>query len=362
MREVARAQAASGLYAGVGVGVIYSRTWPAHYEGELRELGLPSFLAQTLEAFGTAQFLWQRWQKPPVGKWAEELAGSCEASTLVVHFHNAWMSGVFLPLRHGLSVGTKVVSTFHGVNAALDGRPLRHALHRWMAKRLVRFGASLTSVDAWNLELAKKLFGLNPSRFVVIPNGVPASTLEAPPWAGEGEFVVGHLGTISERKGWQIAAHATRHAAATGRKVRLLIAGSGPEETEARKLADESNGVVDYLGHVSKPSVDFLPRLHALAVMSAQEGLPMSIIEALAAGVPVLATAVGGIPVALGNDRAGWLLQREPANLCAAIIRLYDSPKDHARLKSGAKGLFAERFNITKIIGQYDAVYRRPEP
>jgi glycosyltransferase involved in cell wall biosynthesis len=358
MRELAKAQAASGLHAGVGFGVIRSRNWPLHYEAELRSLGLPFYLAQTLQAFGTAQFLWQRWRKPPIGKWVEELAAHCGTSSVVIHFHNAWMSGVFLPLRQNLSVRTKVVSTFHGVNAALDGQPVRHALHRWMAQRLIRFETSLTSVDDWNLKLAERLFGLNPLRFVVIPNGVPAPVHEAPSWKGQGEFLLGHLGTISERKGWHIAAQATRQAAGTGRRIRLLIAGIGPEEAAARKVAEESNGVVEYVGHVAKPSVDFLPQLHALAVMSAHEGLPVSIIEALAAGVPVLATAVGGIPSALGKDRAGWLVEREVQKLAAAIIQLHDSPRDHARLKAGAKGLFVERFNIADIVKQYDAVYR----
>jgi glycosyltransferase involved in cell wall biosynthesis len=269
------------------------------------------------------------------------------------------MSGVFLPLRLGSGIRVTAVSTFHGVNAMLQEQPIRCLLHRWMAKRLIQYGASLTSVDSYNLELAERLFGLAPAQFVVVPNGVRPSATDAPDWRGEGDFLVGHLGTINERKGWRIAAEAVREVAKTGRRVRLLIAGTGPQEGEVRRIAQESNGMVEYLGQVSKPSAEFLPRLHALAVMSAHEGMPMSIIESLATAVPILATAVGGIPEALGDGRAGRLLPRDANTLAASLINLYDSPEAHARLKVGAKTLYRQRFDIANIVEQYDSVYRR---
>jgi glycosyltransferase involved in cell wall biosynthesis len=359
MRELAQAQVASANYGAVGIGVITSKDWPESYAQDLKATGLRAYRATTLQTFGTAQFILQHFWRPPIGKWVEDILGNSGMEKCVVHFHNAWMSGVFLPINVSKRTNVRAVVTFHGVNAVLESMPLRRYLHRWMAQRLVHFGAALTSVDACNLELAERVLALAPGHFTVIPNGVPASVLEAPCWTGEGEFVVGQLGTISERKGWRIAAEAVREVAKTGRRIRLLIAGSGPEEVEVRQIAQESNGAVQYLGQISKPSADFLPRLHALAVMSAHEGLPMSIIESLATGVPVLATAVGGIPEALGNDFAGRLLPRNSKALAASLINLYDSPEAHARLKAGAKALYRQRFDITKIVEQYDSVYRR---
>jgi glycosyltransferase involved in cell wall biosynthesis len=362
MRELALAQERSGHYAGVGIGVIHSQRWPDTYRQELAGLGLPFFCSPTITTFGTGQFLWQRLRRPPLGEWIAGFAEKTGARRVICHFHNAWMSGVYLPLPPVEGIEVQAVSTFHGVNATLGEKPLRHAAHRWMARRLQRFAASLTSVDASNLALARDLLGLDAADFAVIPNGVPAPQQRSQVWTGEGEFVVGQLGSVMERKGWRIAAEAVQRAAAGGRRIRFLIAGSGPDEEEARQVAADSGGVIEYLGHVAKPAVAFLPRLHALAVMSRHEGLPMSIIESLAAGVPVLATAVGGIPDLLGDGRAGILLERSPEALHDAICHLYDHPDLQQRLSHGGEELFRARFEISAIVAQYDTVYSRLTP
>ena len=157
MRDLALAQAASGRYSAVGIGVITSKDWPSQYDNELKQSGLPAYRASTIKAFGTAQFFWQRFQRPPIRDWVGDLMLKSGAKRAVIHFHNAWMSGVFLPLRDSPPSQIKIVATFHGVNAMLEGKPIRRCLHRWMAARLPRFGVWLTSVDHGNLPLAEKL-------------------------------------------------------------------------------------------------------------------------------------------------------------------------------------------------------------
>src|ERR1039458_5968031 len=66
MRDLAVAQAASGRYSAVGLGVIISKDWPSEYDEELTQTKLPAYRASTIKAFGTAQFLWQRLQRPPI--------------------------------------------------------------------------------------------------------------------------------------------------------------------------------------------------------------------------------------------------------------------------------------------------------
>ncbi len=358
MREVALAQKRSGKYAGVGFGVIASPRWPGHYREDLTGTGLPHWISPTIAAFGTGQFLWQRVRRPPIGEWIAGISAKSGCRAVVCHFHNAWMSGVFLPLPRAAGVEARAVATFHGVNATLNEKPLRHALHRWMAGRLSRSGASLTSVDADNLHLARDLLGIDPARFTVIANGVAEPERVARPWEGSGDFVVGHLGSLTERKGWRIAAEAVQELAANGCRIRLLIAGSGPEESDAHRVAESSGGVVECVGQVGKPTEDFLPRLHALAVMSRHEGLPMSILEAMAARVPVIATPVGGIPDALGMGEAGILVERDPKALAIALLDLYLHPENHRRIAGEACKQFRRRFEISAIIEQYDAIYQ----
>ncbi len=358
LRDLAMAQSKSGRYASVGIGIIHSRKWPASYDAELRGLGLPFFKANTLESFGTAQFIWQRFQKPPIGAWAQELAWQSGSERVIVHFHNAWMSGIFLPLHPPPACLVRCVATFHGVNARLDGRPLRRWLHRWMAARLPRYGARLTSVDDSNLPLAETVLGLNPALFTTIPNGVEDDAQsKCAAWNGEGVFTIGHIGSITEWKGWRLAAEAVLRLHAEGVKIRLIIAGAGPEEEQSRQMAKESGGSIEFLGHVTQPRRNLVPRLHALSVMSKHEGLPMTIIEAMAAGVPVVATAVGGIPEAVVDRQNGFLIPRSVEALVNSLRRLYQSPEMWRTLSTGSRERFERQFEISHILKQYDVVY-----
>lgn len=358
MWNLALAQARSGRYGAVGMGVVHSAKWPAAYDEELKNLGLPFFKAATLECFGTAQFLWQRIQRPPVGNWAQQLAAAGGTDSVVVHFHNAWMSGVFLPLRPPPKIKIRFVATVHGVNAELAGRPARRWLHRRMAARLPRHGVRLTSVDRGNLPLAEKILGLDAKLFAPVANGVPDDPeARSTPWNGAGEFVVGHIGSISEQKGWRLAADAVMKLRRQGLPISLLVAGAGPEADAAREIAKASGGGVEFLGHVPNPRKKLLPRLHALAVMSRHEGLPMTIIEAMAAGVPVVATAVGGIPEAIEQNKSGLLVPRSADDLASALQRLHGSPDLCRALGAAARERFERQFEISQIVRAYHAVY-----
>ena len=362
MRNLALAQAADGRYCAVGLGVITSKDWPSQYDEELMQTKLPAYRAPTIKAFGTAQFIWQRFRSPPIGQWVNDLMLKSRAKGAVVHFHNAWMSGVFLPLRELSSGQIRTVATFHGVNAMLESKPVRRLLHRWMAARLTRYGTRLTSVDRSNLVLAEKILGLAPNLFTVIPNGVADEPgVRAMAWNGEGEFRVGHVGSITEHKGWRIGAEAVLKLASEGMRVRYVIAGYGPEAARAEALSREHPNVIEYLGHVHEPRRNLMPKLHALTVMSAHEGLPMSIIEAMAVGEPVVATSVGGNPEAVVDEETGYLIPRSVNELARTLRQLYVSPELWQKMSRRTRERFEQQFEIGQIVKLYDAVYSRTD-
>jgi len=358
MRELAAAQASSGLYAGVGIGVIHDRSWPEAYRAELRDRDGPCFRQGTVKLFGTASFLWQAVRRPGIERWVAGLAEKTGARRIVVHCHNAWMTGAFLPLRPAAGCEAVCVTTFHGVNARLDGKPLRRAAHRWMARRLCRSAARLTSVDAANIELAGSLFNLPAKRFTVVPNGVPATDRAGcPHLRGENTFTVGHVGSLSERKGWRLAAEAVRLAAGRGRPVRLVLAGEGEDRDAARELARQNPDRVEYRGFVRNPRLNLMPELDLLSVLSAHEGLPMTLIEAMSAGVPAAATAVGGIPEAISHGHNGFLIERSPRALAALVTELCEHPQKLAAASRAARKRFAEQFDIRHIVHTYHNLY-----
>jgi glycosyltransferase involved in cell wall biosynthesis len=358
MKSLARAQLDSGLYCGVALGLITDANWPAAYEAELPGLGLPVYRRKAWKLPYNAQYLVQHFVPPGIERWAETLADSSSATGLVVHCHNAWISGVFVPLPR-TKTPTVVVATFHGVNADFHGQPIRRALHRWMGARLIRCGVSLTSVDAANLIRARQILKMPSDLFTIIPNGVPgARNKGCPALDGAARFTVGHVGSLTEHKGWRILAEAVRKMRESGRRVHLIIAGSGPDKEAVATFAAAHSEFVEFLGHVPRPQETVMPRLDVLAVMSVQEGLPMSLIEALSAGIPVLATNVGGIPEAVIDSVNGRLLPRSAGALAGALCELYDDRNKLAAMSAGALRTFEDRFAIEHVVQAYDRVYQ----
>jgi glycosyltransferase involved in cell wall biosynthesis len=359
MRGLAAAQTASGLYPAVGLGVIADSRWPAIYRTELEKSGSAHYLATTPKMFGTAQCLWQRLQRPPIEQWAEDLRARSGADHCIIHFHNAWISGIFLPLGSVAANRSTAVATFHGVNALFEGTPVRQKLHQWMAGRLERHGATLTSVDRANLWRAENVLTMNPKGFQVVPNGITRTGRRGcPSLAGSTSFTVGHVGNMVPAKGWRMVVEAARTLREAGQDIRVILAGRGAEADAAAALAQENKGWLSYEGFVANPRESVLPKVDALVLMSEQEGLPMAIIEALSMGIPVIATPVGGVPEAVVEGQNGLLVERSASALAAAIKSLAASPDTLRTMSANALRLFEDRFEISRVVSLYDEVYR----
>ena len=358
MRDLSQAQVASGRYRAVGMGVVGSSHWPSVYAEELKHLGLPYYRSATLHAFGTAQFLWQRVRRPPISSWVDELKRSAGAASVVVHMHNAWLSGVFLPVRGSSGEPVEAIVTFHGVSTALQRQPVRRWLHRQLAQRLLRYGARLTSVDEGSLPLAEKLFGLPPRLFTLVRSGVEAAgSLRAAQWRGSGEFVIAYIGLLAEHKGWRITVDAVLRLREAGRRVRLVIAGAGPQESDVRAATSARPDCLEFVGHVASPRRDLMPKVHVLSLISSYEGLPMVLIEAASVGLPVVATSVGGVPEIVEDGVTGLLVSRNVESVAGAIAKLHDGPDLTRRMGQAARRAHAERFDISTVVEQYHRVY-----
>jgi glycosyltransferase involved in cell wall biosynthesis len=360
MRDLARAQAVSGRFAGVGLAVIVDATWPAAYREEAHALGLPFYEGACPRTFGTAAFLYQRLRAPDWAAWIRDLAARTGATDVIVHLHNAWLSGVFLPLPAVPGVRVAVVATFHGVNEHFDGKPVRRRLHRWMAQRLVTHGAFLTSVDATNTEIAERVFGIPRGVFQVIPNGMPpARETVRPPRDPAAPLVVGHVGSMIPQKGWQLLAEAAERLNRERVVVRVLLAGQGPDADAAAAWARRHSAWAEFLGHVPNPRERVMPRLDALCLMSQWEGLPMSIVEAMSVGLPVVATRVGGVAEVVADGETGLLVPRTVDALAEALAGWAREPARAAAMGARGRERFLDHFTLDRVIERYQDVYAR---
>lgn len=282
----------------------------------------------------------------------------------LAHYHNAWMTGALLAKSgHHL----QAVVTFHGLPARqhFESRPGRMAWHRYLARRVVQSGAALVSVDPDAAARAEDLLGIPTSSFAVVRNGVPDTAYRGcPRLKGAKVMTLGFLGTLSDRKGWAFAAAAAAGLARSGKSVRLWIAGDGPPEArqEARRMCAEIGNQSRYFGEIDNPRELFIPELDALLLPASAEGLPMSVLECLAAAVPVISTRVGGLPEIIEHRVNGLFVARDPAEIGGAVAALLDDSVLHATLSWNARRAFEAKGGVSQMEEGYQQVYRRAAP
>jgi glycosyltransferase involved in cell wall biosynthesis len=186
-------------------------------------------------------------------------------------------------------------------------------------------------------------WGLDPDRVSVLPNPAP----EVPPLPGR-DALRAELGldgdalVFAGRLGPQKALGVLLEALAGVPDVSLAVAGEGPERAalEARTRELGLGGRVAFLGAVPRGQVLRLFRAADASVLpSAWENFPHTVVEALAVGCPVIATAVGGVPEVVRDNENGLLVPPgDPAALGAAIARFFADPDLRARLAAAAPG------------------------
>jgi len=212
--------------------------------------------------------------------------------------------------------------------------PLQILLGRWTARAA---DLVLAPSRATSGELARD-YGVVGAE--VLPN-VTGGLGIAPAAMPGVEFLSGYLlfvGRLRIRKGVDVLLEAL---VARGDLPRLLIAGDGEHraalERRARDLGLGADRVL-FLGRASAAQVrDLLSRALGLVVPSTYEGMPLVILEAMASGVPVVASRVSGIPEVVLDGDTGWLVPCEdPLALGAALGELVDDPGEAAR--RGARG------------------------
>lgn len=165
-------------------------------------------------------------------------------------------------------------------------------------------------------------------------------------------------------KGVDVLLRAFSSVALRHPQIRLVLAGDGPLSATLKTLARQLliQDRVDFRGLLPPDAMlDTLLRATAVVLASRTEGLPLSILEAMACGKPIIATAVGGIPEVIRNGENGILVESEnPANLAGALDRLLSDPALGKRLGNAALRSFREGpHQEHAVIAETLALYQR---
>ena len=205
-----------------------------------------------------------------------------------------------------------------------------------------------------------------PGRCVFIANGIAPEPPAARPWPEHlQEFVAGHrvnliaVGRLSREKGFDRLIRALAGNRDTLADVGIVIVGEGGMHAELEAMID-STGLDDriVLAGYQPDAASLLPHFDGLVMPSLTEGLPITVLEALRAEVPIIASAVGGLPAVLATIPSAQLVP--PADdmaLAEALRRLADNGVTREATKAGV-AVFRRDYTSERMTAHYTALYK----
>jgi len=215
--------------------------------------------------------------------------------------------------------------------------------------------------------------GIAPGRIQQIYNGVdaqlfsPAASGPAPipgcPFAAPEHWLVGTVGRMQTVKHQTLLASAfvlaLQQQPALRTRLRLVLVGEGPLRAQAQALLAQA-GVADLAWlpgeRADVPAV--MRGLHAFVLPSLAEGVSNTILEAMACGLPVIATAVGGNAELVQQEQTGLVVPSDDvAAMAQAMCRLAQQPRDAARMGAAGRTAVEQRFSLQAMVAAYQAMY-----
>ena len=199
----------------------------------------------------------------------------------------------------------------------------------------------------------------------VLPNATGGLAPSGPPerLRQDGEGYLLFVGRLRIRKGVEVLFEALRSLVGA----RVLIAGDGEHrgalEAKAGELGLVASGAVSFLGRCGAPRVaGLLSGAAALVVPSTYEGMPLVVLEAMAAGIPVVASRVSGIPEVVVDGETGWLVPAEdPAALAGALAEVLADRAEARRRGEAGRLRVAERYRPEAVAGLWREIVERRE-
>jgi glycosyltransferase involved in cell wall biosynthesis len=253
--------------------------------------------------------------------------------------------------------GAAHVTVEHG------GAGLRKGLHRrFLVRQVAPRVDRVIAVSATQLEELRSL-GFRAERITVIPNGIPDPLPRRPRevvrtelGVAEGEVLALLVATLRPEKRAEAFVEALRLANAREPRLRGAIAGGGPQLEQVRSLAAEAPGVMSVLGERDDVA-DLIAASDLVCLTSTFEGLPMTVLEAMALSRPVVATRVGGIPDAVTDGRTGRLVPSGDTTAFAeALVELAREPAVRQAMGTAANADYREGYTLASMAERYGEV------
>jgi glycosyltransferase involved in cell wall biosynthesis len=272
----------------------------------------------------------------------------------IVHTHNP------LPLIYGAPAaklaGAHAIHSKHGKNPGSRGQKLLRRL-------AARFTDAFVAVSDTTLAQARELHDAPEAKLHEIANGIrldrytpnaaARAEIRAELGLGEAAWVVGTVGRIDANKNQAMLVRAMLPM--LSREIRLVIVGDGPARAEVEAAANGSPYVTFTGRRMDVPRV--IHAFDVFALSSISEGLPLVVPEAMAAALPIVSTAVGGIPSVVDQDVTGLLVPVDEARFAVALAALAADRSRARAMGKAAREVALTRYSADRMVEAYLALY-----
>jgi glycosyltransferase involved in cell wall biosynthesis len=268
------------------------------------------------------------------------------------------------------NVATRLAAPLAGSPWVVNGHRVaeRRARRYLTLDRLTeRLALGAVCVSRGVLRFMRDVAGLSPDRLVVIPNGVDLGPIDrAKPLARaalgvpEGALLALCVGRLTDQKGLPILLEAAERVAAARPDWHLALVGDGPDREALRRLAARSGtlaGRVHWLGlRGDVPAL--LKTADVFVLPSLWEGMPNVVLEAMAARLAVVATAVEGTEEAVIPGKTGWLVPPgDPESLGRTLLEAADHPERRRRFGDAGRARVEAEFTLRRMVDAYQRLW-----
>ena len=291
----------------------------------------------------------------------------------ILHTHTAKAGtvGRVAALLAGRRKPPIVVHTFHGHVLRGYFGPVRSLFFRLLERWLARGTTALVAVSPQVRDDLVSLGVAPAERFVVIRLGIELDERVAGPQNGRLEsrrylgippdrFAVGWIGRMTAVKRTDDVLVAFKQLRDAGVDACLCMVGDGPDRVQLERRAHELGVVKEtlFLGY-QEDVAPFYAAFDALVLPSSNEGTPVSAIEALAAGRPVVATRVGGVPDVVQEGEDGFLVEPgATGELADRLARLAGDPELRERMGRAGRERVVPRYAVERLVDDVDRLYK----
>jgi glycosyltransferase involved in cell wall biosynthesis len=291
------------------------------------------------------------------------------ANVELVHTHNPHAMIYGAPAAS--LARAKSVHTKHGMNPDVSRR-------LWLRRTAAALVDAYVAVTPALAKVAVERAECDPARVHVVPNGIdvgrfaPSAEARARVRAElgipGGSWLVGSVGRLAPEKDQALLVRAM--APLLDERRQLVLIGDGPERAALERARAETwRAEFCHLIGEKSDVAPYLAALDAFVLSSRTEGLPLGLLEAMAAGVPVLSTAVGGIPDLIQSGKNGVLVPAgDEKALVRELVALAAQPTLGRRLGQAGRDTVLARYSLSQMAERYEALYdkvtarvRRPE-